>query len=59
MIRKKWFSNGKNSDSQIFLKTQRLNLQIVDSNNTYLSDFFQKAVSEVGSNVELSIWNFF
>ena len=30
-----------------------------DSNNTYLSDFFQKAVSEVGSNTELSICNFF
>ena len=59
MIRKKWFSNSKQSDSQILLKTQKLNLQIVDSNNTYLSDFFQKAVSEVGSNAELSICNFF
>ena len=54
MIRKKWFSNGKHSDSQIFLKNQ-----IVDSNNTYLSDLFQKAVSEIGSNAELSICNFF
>ena len=44
----------KTQDSKI-LKTQKLNLQIVDSNNTYLSDFFQKAVSEVGSNAELSI----
>ena len=58
MIRKKWFSNGKHSDSQIFFKTQRLSLQIVDSSNTYLSDFFQIAVSEVGSNTELSICNF-
>ena len=58
MIRKKWFSNGKQSDSQILLKTQKLNLQIVDSNNTYLSDFFQKAVSKVCSNAELSICNF-
>ena len=51
--------NGKHSDCQIFLKTQRLNLQTVDSSNTYLSDFFQKAVSEDGSNTELSIRNFF
>ena len=34
MIRKKWFSNGKHSDGQIFLKTQRLDLQMVANNST-------------------------
>ena len=34
MIKKKWFSNGKHSYSQIFLKTQRLGLQVVDNNST-------------------------
>ena len=33
MTRKKWFSNGKHSDSQIFLKTQRLHLQMVVNNS--------------------------
>ena len=38
MIRKKWFSNCKRSDSQIFLKTQRLNLQMVANNSRLNSD---------------------
>ena len=33
MIRKKWFWNGKHSDSQIFFKIQRSGLQVV-ANNT-------------------------
>ena len=38
MIRKKRFSNCKHSDSQIFLKTERLNLQMVANNSRLNSD---------------------
>ena len=34
MIKKKSFSNGKYSDSRIFLKTRRLRLQVMANNST-------------------------
>ena len=36
MIRKKRLSNGKHSDSQIFLTTYRLGLQVVANNSKIL-----------------------
>ena len=53
MIRKKWFSNGKHLDNQIFFKTERLGLQVVANNSIYQVKFFQKAALEVGSNTIL------
>ena len=41
MITKKWFSNGKHSDSQIFHTGKRLDLQMV-----------AKAAQEVVSNID-------